>query len=80
VRTTLDIDEDVLHAVRERAAREGKSMGQVLSELARRALTSAPKASGSVATRSVHGFRPFPPRGGLVTNDIIDKLRDEDAY
>jgi hypothetical protein len=82
VRTTLDIDDDVLQAARERAAREGKSMGQVLSELARRGLTSTStaKESRSSARRSVHGFRPFAPRGGLVTNEIIDKLRDDDVY
>lgn len=39
MRTTLDIDPDVLQAAREIAATEGKSMGQVLSTLARRGLT-----------------------------------------
>lgn len=31
-RTTLDLDPHVANALRERAAREGKSMGQVASE------------------------------------------------
>jgi len=26
------------------------------------------------------GFRPFPKRGGVVTNEAIDALRDEDSY
>lgn len=27
-----------------------------------------------------YGFRPFPKRGGIVTNELIDKLREDDAY
>jgi hypothetical protein len=26
-----------------------------------------------------HGFRPFPSRGGLVTNEIVERLRDEEG-
>lgn len=82
MRTTLDIDDDVLSAAKERARREGKTMGEVMSELARSALTSPPRAAsaGSGKRESLHGLRPFPKRGGLVTNDLIDKLREEDAY
>jgi hypothetical protein len=40
VRTTLDLDEDVLVAVKEIAANRGTSAGKVLSDLARTALTS----------------------------------------
>ena len=80
MRTTLDIDDDVLQAAKERAKREGKTAGAVVSELARSALTSGPASGPANTTRSVHGFRPFPRRGGLVTNELIDKLRDEDAY
>lgn len=39
MRTTLIIDDDVLEAVRDRARREGRTAGEVLSELARRQLT-----------------------------------------
>lgn len=80
MRTTLDIDDDVLQAAKERAKREGKTAGAVVSELARIALTSGPSIAPSSAFRSVHGFRPFPKRGGLVTNELIDRLRDDDAY
>ncbi len=38
MRTTLDIADDVLLAAKELAQREKKSMGQVMSELARKAL------------------------------------------
>jgi len=80
MRTTLDIDDDVLQAAKERARREGKTAGAVVSELARSALTSGTASSPAGASKSFHGFRPFPKRGGLVTNELIDKLRDEDAY
>jgi len=78
MRTTLDIADDVLNAAKERARRENKSAGEVISELARAALTNA--SEHVTAERARHGFRPFASRGGIVTNDLIDKLRGEDAY
>jgi hypothetical protein len=79
MRTTLDIADDVLNAAKERGRRENKSAGQVISELARAALTGSANAPPSVNEARL-GFRPFPRRGGIVTNDIIDKLRNDDAY
>ena len=80
MRTTLDIDDDVLQAAKERAKREGKTAGAVVSELARAALTSGPVRATSANAKSVHGFRAFSKRGGVVTNELIDRLRDDDAY
>lgn len=51
-----------------------------MSELARTALTSPRAAPSAGKPKALHGLRPFPKRGGLVTNDLIDKLREEDAY
>jgi hypothetical protein len=79
MRTTLDIDEDVLQAAKELARREKRTAGAVISELTRRALT-APSAAPTRASKSLYGFRPFPSRGGVVTNERIDKLREDDAY
>ncbi|MDZ7768112.1 MAG: hypothetical protein U5K38_03025 [Woeseiaceae bacterium] len=80
MRTTLDIDNDVLQAAKERARREHRTLGQVLSALARRGLT-APDAPSAVAEpKAVYGFKPLPRRGSLVTNELIDKLREDDAY
>lgn len=79
MRTTLDIDEDVLQAAKERARREKKTTGEVITELARRALTT-PKAVVARKSKALYGFRPFPKRGGIVTNELIDKLREDDAY
>lgn len=81
MRTTLDIAGDVLQAAKERARREKKTIGEVISELARTALTSPAAAqSGADAVPARHGFRPFPRRGGIVTNELIDRLREDDAY
>ena len=44
MRTTLNIDEDVLRAAKELARREKKTAGAVISELTRRALTTPPAA------------------------------------
>ncbi len=77
VRTTLEIDDDVLEAAKSLARQSDRTAGAVLSELARRALTSGPPKS---ARASVGGFVPFKSRGGLVTNEQIDQLRDQDVY
>lgn len=80
MRTTLDIDDDVLHAARERARRERRTMGQIISALARRGLTAPNAVSGTREPEALYGFRPITGRGALVTNEIIDRLREDDAY
>jgi hypothetical protein len=80
MRTTLDIDDDVLQAARERAQREKKTVGEMISHLARRALMSPQEPLAVKEPKAVHGLRPFAPRGGIVTNELIDKLREDDAY
>jgi hypothetical protein len=80
VRTTLDIDQDVLQAARELSRRERKSLGAVLSELARQALTRPARDHVAAEPGAVYGFRPFGSRGAIVTNELIDTLRDDDAY
>jgi len=79
MRTTLDIANDVLQAAKEIARREKKTTGTVISELARTALTASPPAPTG-GSKSLHGFRPFAKRGGIVTNELIEKLREDDAY
>lgn len=79
MRTTLAIDDDVLQAVKERARRERRPAGAVLSDLARQALTQGPSSGESPPAESFYGFTPFPARGPLVTNEIIDQLRDDES-
>jgi hypothetical protein len=79
MRTTLDIAEDVLMAVKERARREKRSAGEVLSDLARDALTGRHHLVSEVAEpESFYGFEPFPHRGWAVSNELINKLRAEE--
>ena len=80
MRTTLDIADDVLQAVREQATRERKTIGETISELARRALTSPREPLSVKESKAVYGLKPFARRGGIVTNELIDKLRDDDVY
>lgn len=76
MRTTLNLDDDVLLAAKDRARREHRSIGEVISELARQALTRpTPDPSGEQS----HGFRPLPARGRVVSNAMIDDLREDEA-
>lgn len=79
MRTTLDIEEDVLSAAKDLARRERKTAGQVISELARKGLTGA-AASTAREPKAVYGFRPFPREGRIVSNELIDKLREDGEY
>ena len=77
MRTTLDIDDDVLQAAKERAGREGSTAGKVIHS---GGSPSPPAGSGVREPKPLYGFRPLAPRGGVVTNELIDKLREDDAY
>jgi hypothetical protein len=72
MRATLDIDDDVLEAVQERARVENKTAGQVLSELVRQELV---RMSG--APIIVDGILVLPSRGGVVTKELVDKIQEE---
>ena len=80
MRTTLDIADDVLHAAKERAQRERKTAGEVVSELLRYALTAPREPLAVREPKAIYGLKPFPRRGEVVTNELIDKLREDDAY
>jgi len=88
MRTTLNIADDVLIAVKERARREKRSAGEVLSDLAREALTGRvgslgrdrrPLADEIAESESFYGFEPLPHRGPAVSNELIDRLREDEG-
>ncbi|HQQ68696.1 MAG TPA: CopG family transcriptional regulator [Alicycliphilus sp.] len=86
MRTTLDISDDVLLAAKELARRGKKPLGQVISELARKAFTlpDNPAAvqsavQGADSPLAALGIRPLPPCGVIVSNEHIDRLRDEEG-
>jgi hypothetical protein len=75
VRTTLNIDDDVLAAAKELAAAKNTTAGKVLSDLARKALTEP--SAGKITRR--HGFVIQPDRGGVVTPDLVERLAENEA-
>jgi hypothetical protein len=79
MRTTLDIDDDVLAAAKALARRSKRSAGAVISELARRGLNEPPpRARAAVAeSKAFYGFKPQAARGLPVTDELIDRLRAE---
>ena len=78
MRTTIDIADDVLLAVKERARQSRRSAGDVISDLARQALQARSPADEIAEGGSFYGFRPLPRRGGTISNELIDRLRDEE--
>lgn len=73
MRTTLELDDDVLHAAKELAAARGSTAGKVLSELARKGLET-PKAG-----RVRNGVPLLPRRTGAprMTMKQVNDLRDD---
>jgi hypothetical protein len=73
MRTTLEIDDDILQTAKEIAASRGTSAGRVLSELARKALE--PKR------RRIRNGVPLMPRRAKgrrrSTMEQVNRLRDE---
>jgi len=75
MRTTLDIDDDVLAAVKELAKTQKSTAGEVISALARKALIQ-PIATAD--TPVVDGFPILPHAGTVITAEFINKLLEED--
>jgi hypothetical protein len=75
VRTTLDIDDDVLHAVKERAAMQKKTAGQLVSEMMREALCPTVK----ITTRNGLPVIHRRPGARLITTEDVKRWMDEDV-
>lgn len=73
MRTTLSIDDDDLTTAKAIARQENRSLGEVVSDLARRALRR------SQPPRTRHGIPLLPITGpwAVVTLDVVNALRDE---
>ena len=74
MRTTLAIDDDVLAAAKELATMERKSVGEIISALARRALQ--PVETGR-KTRNGVPLLPVKPGTSRVTSELVHHLREE---
>lgn len=74
MRTTLDIDDDVLNAAKELALVQRTTAGRVISELARKAL----QPTGSARVRNGVPLLPRRPESApRPTMHLVNSLRDE---
>jgi hypothetical protein len=74
MRTTLDIDDDILQAVKEVASNRGTTAGRVVSELVRKALEPA---EPSPIRNGVPLLPRRPPGSPKPTMALVNSLRDE---
>ena len=73
VRTTLELDDDLIATAKQLARQQGLTTGQLISELARQSLA----ARAPLKVRN--GVLLFVPKAGAAKPDlrIVNKLRDE---
>jgi len=76
MRTTLSIDDDVLAFAKHLADRERRSLGEVISALARQGLRRDP-AAGAAPMRNGLPLLPLKPAAAPVTLELVNQLRDE---
>lgn len=73
MRTTLDIDTDILGAARAIATRDGVSIGRALSSLARRGLSDSKRVSLDDGLPVVRVSAAAPP----ITSQMVRAALDE---
>jgi hypothetical protein len=75
MRTTLDIDDDVLAEAKRLAAARKTHVGRIISDLVRQGLT----AHTGLRVTYRNGFFVLPKRGGgVVTPELVDRLAEDD--
>ena len=95
MRTTLDIEDDVLFAAKDFARRDKKTLGQVISEWGRTALQNPAVSQKAISAEAKSkqvlsdedrrfydlGFRTLPNRDGVtgVTNELVNRIRELDG-
>lgn len=76
MRTTLEIDDDILGAAKELARRERKTAGKVISELARSGIQTH---RGKPNQRIRNGFETLPANERVVTPRLVQKILEESS-
>jgi hypothetical protein len=73
MRTTLELDDDLLTTARQLARQQGLTIGQLISQLARQSLA----ARAPLKVRN--GVMVFVPKAGALQPNLrtVNKLRDE---
>jgi hypothetical protein len=85
MRTTLEIDDDVLSAAKSLAKAANTTAGRIISDTMRRAiqngLAEQRPLTGEIRAaepQAVYGFKALTPAGQhIVTPDMVRALRDE---
>jgi len=81
MRITIDIEDDILTIVKKLARKKRVAQGKIISDLARetiirrRLLEDKEEAENT----GIGGFRPFPSRGVIITNEQVNRLRDQEG-
>ncbi|MEO6655863.1 MAG: hypothetical protein ABIO36_07235 [Pyrinomonadaceae bacterium] len=78
MRTTLDIDEDVLQGAKETAEMKGTTAGRVISDWARRGFFNM-NGHSDQKKRIRNGVPLLPSRGKIVTMKLIQEIMDEEG-
>jgi hypothetical protein len=77
MRTTLDIEDDVLQAAKEIAQKDGSTAGKVISQLARKGLIY-PSSTKRTVVKYRNGIPLFPSRGEIITLEHVQNLIEEE--
>lgn len=74
MRTTVNLDDDVLHMAKQYARNRALGLGKAVSELVRRGINA------SRPTRTVNGLQVFdlPADSPRITTEDVHSLEDED--
>lgn len=86
MRTTIDIDDDILATAKEIAKKERVSTGAVVSRLARSgfyadrvAAQSAKSSEIETRIKTRNGVPVFPPTGSIVTDQSVRQIREDEG-
>lgn len=75
MRTTLEIDTDVLQAAKDLAALEKTTTGRIITRLARRGLCPEPQTQNPER----NGIEMLPRRDELITLNHVQSIMDEEG-
>ena len=85
MRTTLDIDEDVLLAAKAEARHRRQTIGAVVSRFARQGLQRPANPGPAVKSTTAQKLAKLGiqvlsfERGVVVTNELVNRIRDEEG-
>jgi hypothetical protein len=82
MRTTLDIDDDLLAVFREKARKDKLSIGRLISQTLRRTLNGSSDQSKPTSSTFVYknGIPVLPSRGEVITYEHVQRLLEEEDY